>query len=170
MSTRLSDAAAPAISPSDLEEMARLTSERNAAALEHKRLFEEKFPGSVEPGALQAPATEYAIKSYNFSYVAFFYVKVWCDITYETGETRRFEGSGGGVGIGDGMYWGGDGTTKFALSPKEIEGRGCEFYLQPVSIGALIHFWSSDLSFGTLVGAGPAVGIGAFGGSGTWRA
>lgn len=136
------------LGPSDLETMEKLTAEKNAEVLQNKRLFEEKFPGSVEPTALQAPAVEYPIKSYSFSYYACFYLWLWCTVTYQTGEVRKFYGEGGGAGVGAGQY----------------------FQLGAVVIGAYIHFWQPGVSIGTVVGAGPALAAGAFGGSGTWSA
>src|SRR4051794_13973054 len=159
---------AETLSPSDLETMEKLTAEKNAELLQNKRLFEEKFPGSVEPTALQAAETEYAIKSYSFAFWAAGYVKVWCTVTYATGEVRGFVGSGGGAGAGAGSYYGGAPNTNFALSPKDIVGTKGQFHVGAATIGAYIHFWTPEISIGTLVGVGPGLAIGAFGGSGLW--
>jgi hypothetical protein len=158
------------LAQSDLETMERLAAEWNAEVLKNKRLWEAEHPGSVAGSALAAPTAQYALKSWNFEYVAAFYVHVWATVAYQSGDVVRFSGGGGGVAAGGGAYFGGAPNTSFSVSPQGMTGLACTFYLMPVSIGALVHFWTDDLSIGTVVGAGPAVGIGAFGGSGTWSA
>jgi hypothetical protein len=111
------------LSASDLETMEKLTAEMNAEVLQNKRLFEEKFPGSVEPTALQAPAVEYPIKSYSFSYYACFYLWLWCTVTYQTGEVRKFYGEGGGAGVGAGQYFWRRSSHQFRPLPQGH--RGC---------------------------------------------
>ncbi|QJC79624.1 hypothetical protein [Pseudomonas umsongensis] len=140
--------------------------QRNAEILEHKKMFAQKYPGKIDPAALVETTVEYQIKSYRFDYWAAFYIRLECYLTYETGEVMQFHGDGGGVGAGGGVYAGGNSTTFFSLPPKDLIGE-CSWYLQPVAIGALIHFWRGSTSIGTLVGAGAGTGL-SFGGTGTW--
>jgi hypothetical protein len=73
-------------------------------------------------------------------------------------------------GLARDSTFGGAPHTNFALSPKDIVGAKSDFQLGAVVIGAYIHFWQPGVSIGTVVGAGPALAAGAFGGSGTWSA
>jgi len=144
--------------------------QRNAEILEHKRMFAQKYPGTIDPAALVEATTEYQIKSYRFDYWAAFYIRIECYLTYATGEVMQFHGSGGGSAPGTGIFAGAAPNTTFSLSPQELLG-DCSWHLMPVTIGASLHFWRGSTSIGTLVGAGIGVGppiISQFGGSGTW--
>lgn len=154
-------------SGSDLDAtLEKLARDKNAEILQSKRLFEQKFPGSIAPTALVEAASQYQIKSYRFDYWAAFYIRLECYVTYQTGEVRQFHGEGGGVGVGGGVYGGGNATTYFYVSPSELLG-DASFALQPIAIGAWVHFWRGQTNIGTLVGAGGGTGI-AFGGAGSW--
>lgn len=159
--------------PSDVNKLiAEITRQKNAEILEHKRIFAEKFPGTVSPEELVEDPTQYPILSYRYDYWAAFYVRVECYVTYGTpekpGVVRQFHGQGGGVGIGAGIFAGSNPGTWFYVDSNQLLG-DCQFWLQPIAIGAYIHFWRGNTTIGGLAGAGAGLGI-SFGGSGTWSA
>jgi hypothetical protein len=146
--------------------LAALANNHNAEVIAHKGIYARKFPNTVAVSALATPATSYPIKSYRFDYWAAFYVRLETYLTYGTGQLMQFHGSGGGVGVGTGIFAGANSGTYFYLPPNELPG-DCSFYFQPTALGGLVHFWRGDVIIGTLAGAGVG-GIGAFGGTGTW--
>jgi hypothetical protein len=149
-----------------LDQMAaEIARQRNAQFLEGKKRFAQKYPDIFNPALVAAPTTDYRIETFRFDYIAFFYIRFECYITYQSGQKFQFHGEGGGAGIGDGIFAGGG--QPFFVPPNELPGRS-DFFFMPEALGGLVHFWRGPKEIGSLVGAGAGGLSLGFGGNGTW--